>query len=189
MSVMNEPYFWINGRTLNIDTLDLFTFVRAVPEPIPLEMIKWSSPSSALVSSSTQWSCLMAMELCHLMAQLYTHHELVSQSIVRERGKMVSNSEGIKIFEKRMLDLWEILDSVELFPISVWATSREDMDDAIQQFELGRSAIFVEVLNLPHIRSLIFSANQKLPTLKSTVRRLEADFNRYKKKMKKSDPH
>lgn len=185
MDKIEHSFFWMNGLKLDIDTLELFSYVRAAPEPIPIELINWSSLTSSLSASSTQWSSLLVVCLYNLMEHLYGNHELVIRVPRYSNGESVSTLDGIPIFEKHMSELWTIVETAELSSLSVWATSPDDYADALRQFEMTSEPWFSSVLELPHIKLPILESQRQIGRLKSKVRHLQAEYNRYAKEIKK----
>lgn len=172
-------FFWMNGKQLQISTKSLFTFVRFLPEPIPLEMVRWSSMTSSLAASDSQWSTLLAAELYKLIAAIYEHHEIILAQL-----DPLNQSNAMRSFEQHLTSLWEIVGvAAGAPPLSAWATEEEDVHDAETQFALNHEPLFLAVIDLPHIRRLIGEAER--PELKSRALRLQAEYNKFKKHVRR----
>lgn len=179
--IMQTGFFWMNGKQLRICTLSLFSFIRELPEPIPLEMVRWSSVTSSLASSSTQWSDVLVAELFRLISALYEQHEVILAELGFLKERPLKQRDAMHLFERHMDGLWEIVSIAGCAPLSAWATSEDDLHDAKTQFALNDEPFFSSVIDLPHIRSSINEAHREHLELKSRALRFQAQYNRRKK--------
>ena len=75
--VIDMSFFWINGEELSCDTRALFDYVRALPEPVPEDLILWNSTTSQLAHSFSEWSAVLVEALLTLIGSMYEHHDSI----------------------------------------------------------------------------------------------------------------
>jgi hypothetical protein len=191
-SQRDRPFFWMNGEELEIDTLALFQYVREVPEPVPDELVLWSSRTANLASSSSEWSAVLIEALLTLLGGLCEHHDLIighftsshsEEQAPRERGKELWTQ--VCCFKTRLDELWRIAEVAERGAVSVWATNREDLSSAIEMYAMCESPSFAPALELPHIKRTLDEASQKNGELRRQARRFAAAFHRFAKRVRR----
>ena len=180
-------FFWLNGRMLDVHTRELFTYVRDFPEPIPLELVRWESPTSALAASGSQWSIVLGNHLLRLMEAAFTHGEQIvlcrmEHRVSTDQSKPNSvKREEVEFFRERLGELDRIRDTAMRAPLSIWITSKEEMESGLQMYALNETETFSQILELPHIKSLLYRESIESTALVKSMRRAEAKFNKFAK--------
>lgn len=81
-----------------------------------------------------------------------------------------------------MSELWLIIETLDNSPpLSVWATTEDEVEASVNQFESNSEPWFERVMNFHHIKHELRGKEVECGKLKSQVRHFEATFNKYKK--------
>jgi hypothetical protein len=179
--------FWMNGSLRSVNTLELFTFVRELPEPMPIDMIMWASSTSALAGTGTEWSIKLKGNLYQLVASIYEHHEAIPHSYSGDHSS-VSVVHRIRDLHDCCSKIYQLADLTRLAPISVWTTEIEGVDESVAHFELALGPVFHQVIKIPHIRESLRDADILMRESERRARRLEAAFNRTLKQLQRGLP-
>ncbi|TAG06927.1 MAG: hypothetical protein EAZ42_13400 [Verrucomicrobia bacterium] len=176
--------FWMNGAFRPVDTGELFTFVRYLPEPVPTAMVVWASPTSALSRSGSEWSVVLKGHLLALLAQIYEHHEVIIQEDTGDGELAIPLKQRIRNLKDRCTSISRLIGFTEVSPLSVWTSEIEGVEEGVDFFELATNSCFNQVMHLPHIRKLLQNAEQRMRELQRDANRHEASFNRFAKSVK-----
>lgn len=176
--------FWMNGSFRAVDTLELFTFVRGLPEPLPIDMVVWDSPTSQLAGSGSEWSVILKGNLLALLAAIYEHHEAILLTDF-DNDFSVPVHHRIRHLRDCCSKICQLIGFTQVAPLSVWTTEVEGVEESIAHYALALEPVIQQVMELPHIRKLLKNAEIRMRDFERLSRRHEADFNRTVKKLRR----
>lgn len=190
LNMKEETVFWLNGQYLNINSLELFEYVRSFPELVPFELIRGlsftvdlpvgRSAISLLAGSWCLWTATLKLELLKLMMAAFENHEGIIVFLAEENETSVKAE--LKRFDLKMNELRLIMENLDGSPpLSVWATTKDEVEISAQQFKCNTESWFGKVMDLPHIKYDLKYNEDDCGWFKSKVRHWEASFNKYKK--------
>lgn len=138
---------WINEEIIEVDAVELFSYIRNLPEAVDDEFASYNSKTSKLAACGSEWGSLLAKHIWVLVTELCRNAEI----IVCEYPEKDKQHRNWIVLKKHIGSLEKLGLKIKDCKIAIWDADTEDLQVAKERWQSLKNG--ESLFLLPHIQN------------------------------------